>query len=122
MSRLVSQIQAVNTNKRYMAKYPLSSIVEIRDEITPIPCIYNTEYRIDVNVGATVTIPDNKYGDTDYDRLQYASESVKKTVIEQIFGEFRQHFCALYIALLNDDTEKALELTRSFEKQMFNAD
>ena len=119
MSRLVSQLQAFSTNKRHMIEEPLSSIIQISDEVVPNFSRYTTEYSIEARIGSKVIVSECE---NNSEELQYAFDSIKRAVTEHIFGEFRQYFSALHIALLNNDNKKAFELLRAFEKQMFNAD
>ena len=51
--------------------------------------------------------------------ITMAVEDVKRAVIEEIFGEFRKPLSELRIALYNRDSERARQVLRELEHQMF---
>jgi len=118
MSKVVSMIRASGTGRRSLKKERLSKIMNIYENVeTTLETKFNTEYRIDVRLGAKAIVA--AYDD---DHLKYAIEDTKRNVIEYIFGEFRPYFRELSMALWDEDTKAAMEILERFEKQMFEED
>jgi len=118
MSKVVSMIRASGTGRRSLKKERLSKIMNIYENVeTTLETKFNTEYRIDVRLGAKAIVA--AYDD---DHLKYAIEDTKRTVVEHIFGEFRPYFRELSMALWDEDTKAAMEILERFEKQMFEED
>ncbi len=118
MSKVVSMIKASDTGRRSLKKERLSKVMTIHENVeTTLETKFNTEYRIDVMLGAKATVA--AYDD---DHLKYAIEHTKRTVVEYIFGEFRPYFRELSMALWDEDVPAAMEIMERFEKQMFEED
>ena len=111
-------IKATDTGRRSMKRERLSKVMSIRENVeTDVAFNYNIMYRIEVKFGAQTAVPAH-----DTDRLQYAIEDTKRNVSEYIFGEFRQYFREINMALWEEDVPAAMEIMARFEKQMFEED
>jgi hypothetical protein len=118
MSKVVSMIRASDTGRWSLKKERLSKIMNIHENVeTTLETKFNTEYRIDVRLGAKAIVA--AYDD---DHLKYAIKDTKRTVVEYIFGEFRPYFRELSMALWDEDFPAAMEIMTRFEKQMFEED
>ncbi len=118
MSKIVSMIKATDTGRRSLKRERLSKMMTIHENVeTDFASQYNMLYRIEVKLGAQATVDAH-----DADRLKYAIDNTKRNVIEYMFGEFRQYFRELNIALWEEDTKAAMEILERFERQMFEED
>lgn len=115
MSKLNRQLSMKDTHHRRAAPEPLSC-VEVADtwsQLTPEFGMYALEatFRHQVQFGAS-----KRHGMSPTDVVECA----RRALIGEVFGEFRQHFNAIYGALACQDYDKVLfELSR-FEAEMFD--
>ena len=127
MSKLVSHIYATNTQRRKAYPRPLSAI-EVQESYLNMaysaqsPMNALSEYRIGVKLEHRVMLSDVEVRTAKDDVLALAVAQVKDAIIHEVFGEFREHFRAVEMALWGHDVEKAQQALRAFEKQMFTAD
>lgn len=75
-------------------------------------------YRIGVTLGSQVAV-------TDFDMLQgkdaiaLAIERTKRSIVEAVFGEFRQDIMQLHNAIYDRDFQKARTILTNLEEKMF---
>jgi hypothetical protein len=118
MSKLVSQIKATDTGRRHAKKEPLSKVLSVKDSVEmDVVYQHGIEYRIEVKLGARAVIPHDQP-----EKLDFAIDATKRSIIEHIFGEFRPYFRELEMALWEYDTETATKILKRFERQMFEED
>ena len=81
-----------------------------------------SEYRIGLKLEHRILLSDIEVRSSKDDVLQMATSQVKQAIIEEVFGEFREHFRAMEMALWEHDIDKARAALRAFETQMFTVD
>ena len=127
MSQLVKAITAVDTGQRKQITdsfSPLFNDVFLRKELLEDsyhnPAFVAKLYKIGITLGAQAIVNE---ADTinDVDALSLAIERTKRSVIEAVFGEFRQDFLQINNALYDRDFQKARSLLTVFEQKMFEA-
>lgn len=126
MSQVVRAIAAVDTGQRKVIdnkKFsPLfQDVFNMQERIEDVHSAdYFTAklYRIGITLGYQSMVTDNNLKDGP-EELELAIERAKKSVIEAIFGEFREDFLRLNNALYDRDYQKAQALLVQFERKMF---
>ena len=107
MSQLVKAVQYVDTKDRVIINQGFSplftDLVEVKS-YSHQDCLIGHKYRIGVKIEATATIPESKILSN---HLDEAVDRVKRQIIEAVFGEFRQDFERVHMALNNYDVETA---------------
>lgn len=114
MSKVVSQITARLTGKRGAEVSPLAS-VSFEQDNAPVRFNYQKQYDISVKLGYRVWLNE----DASANEEEYALRKAKYAVTDYIFGEFREPLHDLYMAINHRDFEKADDILRGIEKQMF---
>lgn len=129
MSQLVRAIVATDTgNRKVIDDASFSPLfVDVFDMKQNVAETYDikmhaaTIYRVGVTLGAKVTV-------SEFDRLQdesaleMAIERTKRSVIEAVFGEFRQDILQLHNAIYDRDFQKSRALLTTLEKKMFGVE
>jgi uncharacterized protein YlaN (UPF0358 family) len=109
MSKLSENIRAVQLNQRVAYSMPLTVIDTSIDNLTFSSCkCYNI----------TATIGMKTYIDFE-DNLDSVITNVRKAVVQEIFGEFREPLKNLSIALYNRDLPQAHKIIDEIHQQMF---
>jgi hypothetical protein len=128
MSQLVKAIAAHDTGNRKALEGKFSplfqDVFEKKEHITEVRDAYYEVaklYKIGITLGQTcmVTELDQLQGE---DVITMAIERTKKSIIEAIFGEFREDFMRLNTALYDRDFAKARTLLNQFENKMFSTE
>lgn len=116
MSRLSEHISVTITNRR-MPKP--SSFISLEYTPSAVPEITNL-YKIDfkASFGTSYYIDEN-LAVKGSPVIEETLRNVKKAVIEEIFGEFRQPINELRHAIYEMDNDRAIELLKNIEKQMY---
>ena len=79
-------------------------------------------YKIGVTLGNQVAVSEYETITGKDDVLTMAINRTKKQVIEAIFGEFREDFMRISMALYDRDFNKSRTLLGEFETKMFSTD
>lgn len=125
MSQLVKAITAVDTGQRKQITDSFSPLFndvfsrkELLEDSYHNPAFVAKLYKIGITLGAQAIVNE---ADTinDVDALSLAIERTKRSVIEAVFGEFRQDFLQINNALYDRDFQKARSLLTVFEQKMF---
>lgn len=123
MSQLVKAIMSTDTgDKKLINSFsPLfqdvfekkEHIAEVRDSDMYLAKIY----KIGVTLGAKVTVSelDAVHGDA----ILEAVERTKRSIVEAVFGEFREDFYRLESAIYDRDFQKARTLLTEFQRKMY---
>lgn len=119
MSQLVKAVQYVDTKDRVIINRGFSplftDLVEVKS-YSHQDVLFGHKYRIGVKIEATATIPESKiFGD----HLDDAVDRVKRQIVEAVFGEFRQDFERVHMALNNYDVETAMLMLIKFQEKMY---
>jgi hypothetical protein len=126
MSQLVKAIAAHDTGNRKALEGKFSplfqDVFEKKEHITEVRDSYYDVaklYRISVTLGQACMISelDQLHGEN---VVTMAIERTKKSIIEAVFGEFREDFMQLNNALYDRDFAKARTLLNQFEDKMFS--
>lgn len=113
MSKLSEMIQAVNTRQRVPVMSPLVAIEASVEANAPATYDQCYVYNLKATFGCTAVL---KFEDP---RQSDILRGVRKQVVDEIFGEFREHLHAAERALYNYDTEAALKALQALRNQMF---
>lgn len=115
MSKLTRHVYAATTHEQKPTKQPLSAITVTEDWQNHAVA---TKYRLGVSIEhhAWITTSPRMDGAA----LTRAIRTVKRSIIEDIFGEFRPHFSAIETALLEEDIDAAREALRVMHHHMFS--
>lgn len=116
MSQIVKAIMAKKTEKFS----PLFQDMFRKEErIYKIPDIAKV-YEIGVSLRKQVAV--NFFENSQQDFLEMAIRQTKRSVVEAIFGEFREYFYLLDSAINERDFSRAQLLLTEFHQKMFDAD
>lgn len=116
MAKVISEIAARLTGKRGAEVSPLLAVSFEKDSMNaPVRFDYHKEYDLSVKLGYRVWLNE----DVSAKEEEYALRKAKYAVTEYIFGEFREPFHNLYMAINRHEFEKADDILRGIEKQMF---
>jgi hypothetical protein len=116
MSKLVSEIKVGKTNRQRIKPPSLfCEMVQITDTIQPSYDKLQTEYRIEARLGSSYWI-----GDTE--ALEYAIEHVKESLIQAIFGEFREPLMMIERYIMLGKYDEARRAVQDLQTQMFEVD
>ena len=126
MSQIIRAVTAVDTGQRKVIdnkKFsPLfQDVFQMQERIEDVHSAdYITAklYKIGITLGHQAMVTDNNLKDGP-DELECAIERAKKSIVEAIFGEFREDFLRLSNALYDRDYQKAQALLIAFERKMF---
>ena len=116
MSKLLEALEVRKTGKEFSI---FDKYVTITEEYKPFSTYeFNrgTEYRIMATFGARAVIHED-----DPTKLEYAVDHTKRSIIEAVFGEFRQDIRLISSYIYDRDTEKALAALRDLDRKMFYA-
>ena len=109
MSKLSENIRAVQLNEQVPFMMPLTVIDTSIDSLT-FPS--RKSYSITATIGMKTYI--------DYaSGLDLAKQQVRKAIVQEIFGEFREPLKNLSIALYNRDLSQAHKIIDEIHQQMF---
>ena len=112
MSKLVQAIRHTNLQIQKANCMPLATITRDIDETVIKGYDLLTKYRIQVSIGAEAYIKNNA-------ELPIAIESTARSIVEEVFGEFRSYFREIERALWERDFDEAKMLLKQMEELMF---
>ena len=116
MSRIVNAVMATETEK----SSPLfQDLFRKEEQIYEIPNIANV-YEIGVSLRKQVAV--NIFENGQQDSLAVAIQQTKRSIVEAVFGEFREYFYLIDNAINDHDFSKARSLLSEFHQKMFEAD
>jgi hypothetical protein len=126
MSQIVRAIAAIDTGQRKVfdeKKFtPLfQDVFESKMQVSEVRDIEFTTaklFKIGVTLGQSTMVTELEQLGSD-DALSEAIYRTKRSVIEAIFGEFREDFMRIQNALYDRDFQKARTLLVAFENKMF---
>ena len=113
MSKLSENLKAHGTGARVAPLQKLDSVSFKTSAYEQPP--YLIGYRLECNIGSQFFVNEN-----DTEALTYAIAKSKRALLEEIFGEFRQDFYKLDVALCDRDYQKAKTLLDGVMKNMFD--
>lgn len=113
MSKLAEMIQAVQTSERRRVMSPLVAIRT--SSVEPRNCSFPEHYvyTLTATFGCNATLEYN-----DPCAVQVLAQ-VRRQVVDEVFGEFRENFTEIERALFNYDNEAARKALNSFRQRMF---
>lgn len=116
MSELAKMLTATSTRRRVVDYPPVSAVVRVSDSLTPAPFessyVEALEYRVVATLGSSVIARNEK-------QLQTLIPSVKRRIIEYIFGEFRLPLMEIHQCIHERDLDGADKLISKILEQMF---
>ena len=114
MSKLAKEVFADSYSTRVtVATSLLSDILTVNETIDQISPIFR-EYSISANFRCRTVLPEN-----DSDALEYAVKMAKRSIVEAVFGEFREDFYKIHNALQEQNLHKAQKLLHNMQYRMF---
>ncbi len=114
MSEIIKKIEASMTGTRYAKEftYPLlSTTVEMHQ---PVDQIFLTEYFVGVKLGHTVKIDESTPN-----QKEEAMRTIKRSIAELIFGEFRHLLTKAQYKLYDRNFNEAKKALEEIEQRMF---
>jgi len=114
MSKLVNAIESRQTGR--VKPYPVSFGVVVKEDLRGAPNAYLEAYK-QYRLGVTLTV--EGYAKEEIE-LTHLKEKCKRSIVEEVFGEFRSHFRRIERALMNLEIDEANDLLRQFENEMFS--
>ena len=116
MSKLAKAVEAYQSgDKRAAPNY--TSFSHDSAKMPNSDMFVQTKYRLEAKFGATVWIDDNVKGSMD--RVQWALEDVRKSIVEEVFGEFRGILNDMRVANHQSDSDRMRTLISELEYKMF---
>lgn len=121
MSKLARSIFATSTGD-YAARTKKFNYTDVTMKSTEVPGTWAdivTRYRIEARFGADAWVSPEIMVNNEQNALEHAIMSIKRAVIEEIFGEFRPIIYQMNTALYERDTVRLATLLATLEHQMF---
>lgn len=124
MSQLVKAVMGADTGKRKTigAFSPLFqdvfSMHESIQEVHNVDLHIAKLYKIGVTLGNTVTVSELDCV-SNGNAVSEAIERTKRSIVEAVFGEFREDFYRLESAIYDRDFQKARSLLTEFQRKMY---
>lgn len=126
MSKIAELITAKITGDVKIVRALNMNLTEVRkdsfEDNSHISMGTRRAYRIGVQLGATAYVDDSFPGDSQESKnqeIQYAIETVKRGIIEEIFGEFRPIIREMAMATYDEDSRRLRSLLTQLEQKMF---
>lgn len=125
MSQLVKAVMAHDTGNREVLEEKFSPLfVDVFEKKEDIQERYDQMevakmYRIGVTLCSQVTVADYDML-KDKNALALAVERTKRSIVEAVFGEFRQDIMQLHNAIYDRDFQKSRTILTNLEYKMFN--
>jgi hypothetical protein len=117
MSELSKQIKAVQTNVRKPICSPLQSYLSVESEYTPSSLSsIGTVYKLGVILETSIIIQEGPHHAS---KLNIALEETKRSIIQAVFGEFREDLHNIRNLAYNFDFDGVLDVVRKLESRMF---
>lgn len=114
MSKLAKEVFADHgISRRAVVSNSLLSDILTVESIEQISPTFR-EYCISANFQCRTLLPEN-----DSDALEYAVKTSKRSVVEAVFGEFREDFYKIHNALQEQNIHKAQKLLHNMQYRMF---
>jgi hypothetical protein len=117
MSNLVKLINARRGSEHKAILSPINSICSIDDGYVDVE--YGVQYSIGVKFGSSVFV-DEGANYRDAFTLVNAVGQVKRSVVEAVFGEFRQDFRDIEQLIYSHNFSAVAKRLRQFEQKMFD--
>lgn len=116
MSKLATLITSTFTgNVRAARDLNLRYTSAACDIQEPIAHYRDKEVLLEVRLRCKQWVPE-----TPSETLEYATQSIKKAMIQEVFGEFRPIIYELHAALYDEDRTRVRTLLTNLENQMFH--
>jgi hypothetical protein len=123
MSQLVKSVMAKDTGQRKIIDdfRPIyRDMVSITETMTRNDIHIAQVYDIRATIGARVAVSDYDAVKEGQDVLKEAIKRTKEQIIEAVFGEFREDFMRLEMALYDRDFQKSRIILDEFRNKMFS--
>ena len=88
-------------------------LIELESVFNESPVL--TECYLDLCISKTAYI-----NLSDRELEHFATEQLKKAIIEELYGEFRPKIREIYLSLLEQDFDKSLKFLQELEKEMYD--
>jgi hypothetical protein len=115
MSKLSEMILAAQTNER---RYVFTPLIKLASSVVPEPHLTYPDhyvYSFKAEFGCNATV---QYGAKS--ELETKLKVIRRQVVEEVFGEFRDDIYAIQRALMDYNTDQASELVSAMHDRMFN--
>jgi hypothetical protein len=122
MSKIAELITAKITGDVKAVRALNMNLTEVRKDSTTLEYGLRRGYRIECRIGAQAFVDDGFPGDSQEVKereIMYAVETVKRGIIEEIFGEFKPILRELAMATYDEDTRRVRSLLTQLEQKMF---
>ena len=80
---------------------------------------YGRVYKVQAKFGVQKVV-DNSSGDSNFDISRLVLNDIKRSIIEEIFGEFRPYLIEMRTAMHDQDDTRLRTLLANLEQQMFH--
>ena len=115
MSKLAEMIRASQTNERRCVYTPIASFSSMVEDAQPRIQPMHYVYSLKAEFGCNATVQYGAQGE-----LDAKLKIIRRQVVEEIFGEFREDIYAIQRALMNYKTDEAIELVGKLHERMFD--
>jgi hypothetical protein len=122
MSKIAELITAKITGDVKAVRTLNMNLTEVRKDTTEVQSSMRRGYRIECRIGSVVYVDDGFPGDSQEAKereIMYAIETVKRGIIEEIFGEFKPILREMAMATYDEDTRRLRSLLSQLEQKMF---
>lgn len=118
MSELIKQVKAYQTNTRKPFIGKMDDLLTVDSGFSPLAGRVATQYRLKVELGCDVMIQE---GPNMGERAERALVEVRHSIIQAVFGEFREDLCRIKHLAYNFDSDGVIDAVRALENKMFEA-
>jgi hypothetical protein len=99
---------------------PLSLVSASVTKVDKLDLDYRQEYRIEARIGGRAWLDSLQANVPSL--VEEVQRSMRRAVVEQVFGEFREPLARLTMAILSHETEEAAEIVRDIRHTMFDVE
>lgn len=115
MSKLAKELRVDRVNSKRVMAPPslLSDMLKVDETVGYVSPAYR-EYNLAIRLQCRAMLPED-----DAKAMEYAIKNAKLSMIEAVFGEFREDFYRIRNALYEQEYHKAQELLHTMQQKMY---
>ena len=101
-------------------RIPKQSLDFLDAEFSTGNLAYDKEYKLTARLQARAVLTQEALDDSAFDIIEKTKQHLQRSIIEEVFGEFRSPMHELRKALYDQDCYQATEILNKLHDQMFN--